>query len=844
MAKRPQAKYAPGELEKVRKRLGEIDREEAKKLADLLGGEVGIERDDEELGKKYSKIREKAYQERLYKKQKKGKKRSTSNKDYVNSESLQDYSRPRNQSQKAKIGFFDRIKLDFLCSRPEYQIKQFSGAFFSIFSFFLQIPDTLNPKFLKDSDSIFYTSLSNFVNAVRKLFSKKHQFIFKEIIKNGYYAKILATIKEWDINGINLELNSLKRFKSKINIASLKKLTRMVYKPIILFHEVDEEKDILEAINHAYHINMQNTEDKGANYTLIEKSFFEAKTNLTTVFYEIKRIFYPLLVKYTSAKFYEYHDYFVHEFDNILAFLQISKDDLISPNKTYELPVSDSAEETIKDQNNNEKSPKTRPSEKGSIDPVQIQAKNLLVKLFPKAGFDNLSTMPDLFPYFSSLFDFPEGYELIPSNDPIHQILILSYIINQLLQGFRHIKFGIAKNSNLESIFLQKKIDSLLVQWIMVIEDLLNNEYIHKLLDFCLQIDRDLNFIKTESAQKIKNELNLIKKTYILPYIDISSDKGTSIRITKKELPKLYQITQEFMPILAQITEDLNRITHEYKQALAAGKKIILKEMQCNTIENPWDKFRFDVPNTISKRLNQILVSKIKTQNNQIKNIDKRTNSQLIYFAHSLITLLDFWLNNPTSHLYKATPYDIYRKKGMIPDHHIDKIDPYIYFIEEVDLKNSLQQHYSSNFQKADLDQIIRYIDSLLDKSNNTGAFIQLVGLNPTNCEKSQYFHIEKQIQSLFKNKNDKIFFYENQFYILSPNLETNHLFGVLKRLLKPFSSCIISINVISFLKNTNLNQTYKIFQKLQILSKENIESKILYFDPLETKVKSYKINS
>src|SRR5512145_3105913 len=44
MAKRPPAIYEPGELDRVRQNLGDIDREEARRLASLLGGDVGVEK--------------------------------------------------------------------------------------------------------------------------------------------------------------------------------------------------------------------------------------------------------------------------------------------------------------------------------------------------------------------------------------------------------------------------------------------------------------------------------------------------------------------------------------------------------------------------------------------------------------------------------------------------------------------------------------------------------------------------------------------------------------------------------------------------------------------------------
>ena len=44
MTKRPKAVYEPGELDRVRGKLGNIDQAEAKRMVQLLGGEVGTEK--------------------------------------------------------------------------------------------------------------------------------------------------------------------------------------------------------------------------------------------------------------------------------------------------------------------------------------------------------------------------------------------------------------------------------------------------------------------------------------------------------------------------------------------------------------------------------------------------------------------------------------------------------------------------------------------------------------------------------------------------------------------------------------------------------------------------------
>jgi len=50
--------YEPGELDKTRTNLGELSREEAKKMREKLGGEIGYEKTDPTVDQKYKRLRD------------------------------------------------------------------------------------------------------------------------------------------------------------------------------------------------------------------------------------------------------------------------------------------------------------------------------------------------------------------------------------------------------------------------------------------------------------------------------------------------------------------------------------------------------------------------------------------------------------------------------------------------------------------------------------------------------------------------------------------------------------------------------------------------------------------
>ena len=49
--------FNPGELDKTRRNLGNLSPEESRRMAGLLGGEIGVERDDTDLSEKYARLR-------------------------------------------------------------------------------------------------------------------------------------------------------------------------------------------------------------------------------------------------------------------------------------------------------------------------------------------------------------------------------------------------------------------------------------------------------------------------------------------------------------------------------------------------------------------------------------------------------------------------------------------------------------------------------------------------------------------------------------------------------------------------------------------------------------------
>lgn len=71
-------------------------------------------------------------------------------------------------------------------------------------------------------------------------------------------------------------------------------------------------------------------------------------------------------------------------------------------------------------------------------------------------------------------------------------------------------------------------------------------------------------------------------------------------------------------------------------------------------IQNPWDKYQFDIPNVVSKRMDVLLGAKKMTDS-------AATNANLIKYSLMVVAVLDWWVNNPSSPAYSTDPNKIYR---------------------------------------------------------------------------------------------------------------------------------------------------------------------------------------
>jgi hypothetical protein len=143
VAKKTQAVYEPGELDRVRRNLGEVDKEEAKRIAALLGGEVGVERATP------TRERHPASRDETVTVSVRG--NAPSPKRRVETVEVDGTERgPRRQAENVdpsddptvavRISYRERLKIDRYLAQAEFEIKNSSQVLYSMLSLFGILP--------------------------------------------------------------------------------------------------------------------------------------------------------------------------------------------------------------------------------------------------------------------------------------------------------------------------------------------------------------------------------------------------------------------------------------------------------------------------------------------------------------------------------------------------------------------------------------------------------------------------------------------------------------------------------------------------------------------------------
>jgi AAA ATPase containing von Willebrand factor type A (vWA) domain len=698
MAKKDNAIYKPGELSNLRNKLGVTDQAEAKRLAKVLGGEVGTEQSltpENPKNKKFSR-------DDVIIGGKRGRRTDTAG------------DRPDERSGRAKpktdvfpgddptvmkkLSYRERVKMDQLSGQLFFEIKTSIQVLVSVFSFLKEPVDYVNSRFVTRRMNEYFSKLENLVISTRTLFPKsniKHNNQLKKTNLSVY--KILNTIRSWNIEQIAKNISELQAHPRTVKVSDFTEILKLIYKPLYILSDLSIEH-IKSAFKLIYKIlYIENPMDAKEKYQDIIR-------NIIALFLEIRRDvqhgMYPLLMKLISDRFITYGRIFIERRRCFMAFLNVTAEEQLSAadidtqkidsvdlntlqkesddesdenGETGENDGNDEdleglenlengenneqidntdklEEEVVKEEVSND-SPVIEQNTKEEAEKAEQRAleqgKSVLEALFPKAGWDKLDERPDLYPYFANIYDLKQGFELLSPTDPLQQISIIVHILDDLFIGIRNVKFRTITGTDGNTIKLDEEMSAILSNWRLYVEESFLKEYLPRLTEYCRMLENSEDGRTSAYAKKIMNELHWIKRLYFLPYYKFESIGPPPF--TKQEIIPVY--TQ-----IRKIRKYFTSIAMGIEQGMRAGGAAA--KAPCDGIINPWEKYNFQISNIISRRLNMILPP------------ERKKNATLILFSLSVVTVMDYLINNESSWFYtnrSGAFFRSFKNEGIMP---------------------------------------------------------------------------------------------------------------------------------------------------------------------------------
>lgn len=441
--------------------------------------------------------------------------------------------------------------------------------------------------------------------------------------------KVMSIVTTFDIRQLGTILLRLQAMPRDVSVAQLIPFLRHLFTFLIRVYYLGD-KGLSRVYRSVYSYTMK---------TLVPADPEALKLHATTASGEWRYILdqlctglYPLLVRMTSPTLVSMHQLFYENGSRLLSWLGVSADEVLFMKESE----MDHVEEDLK--------AKSKPVEPTVVEPAipeEVTAGlEILDELFPEAGWMDLESLPDFCAYFQPILQFQDAFTQIAPDNPLHQTMILFWILEELFQGLRLIKFEALPPLSLRDDV--EDINHILEDWILYQESLFDKSFSVELKAYTHQIYTQPDFNKSPYGRKLLSNMYTLIKASFLPYFDIQM-YGTT-RVSKDDrLP----------PLFIRVAR-LKRLLTRYHASIEAAPPGSEQDPEGRVpwILNPWSPYKFDIANSVSKRLDALFAG---------KQSHARTNALLIRYTLSILDVLDWWINSKESWAYREPPDFLYR---------------------------------------------------------------------------------------------------------------------------------------------------------------------------------------
>lgn len=628
---RPKAVYEPGELDRTRANLGLIDAEEAKRMMKTLGGTVGIEKsrplDEKAIPVKHSSNR--VVNGKISDTPGGGGRsgRPTSSEIASQAAGFAAASKPTGPkltlpSVPAKTKqIMDDLLIEFgIKPKPVF----LAALFKSLRS------DKVSPTFISTQLPGHIKNMEIFSSSLKAMVALTHPS-FQEQLKTGTtaYLKTINVVCSWDISGIKKHLDVLSEDDANQSIAQLIPITREIYTCLYKVYFLGEKR-VKDVIQRLAMEASKTYPDKAEKMQLVARAAASAWLYL----YEntLSRL-YPLLLRMTCNDITVYPDIMKVESQRILTFLGITKFELVFPDKepeVSEVEVQEKKEEAKKAQ-----------QKQASREQV-VKGLKILDALFPQAGFNIIHQMPDMFPYFQPLYQFPDGFNYLNSENPLQVTIVLLRIIEDFFMGFRNVNF--LPDDEVTEILGEDTLSHILSEWVEYREVLFEKNYCSILREYVGNLTASMEYASSALAKKTTSNLLWYARNQFLA--------GLQFDLRFLDRPEPDKLVPPLGPRVAKLKTAFDYILGKCVLAYKENPKEATQRTDLG-VEHVFSQYSFPVPNVISRRLDVLLGGK-NSKNANIFNLIKYTNY--------VITVLDWWINDSDSPAYAVDAEQIYRK--------------------------------------------------------------------------------------------------------------------------------------------------------------------------------------
>lgn len=630
----------PGTLEKTRRNIGDINKDEAQHMMKVLGGEVLREKTKPmpatEAQKRVvtTKIRP---SQGMAKSSTEAAMASTAAINTSPSEDTEKVSPGKKIPGAQSMPYQDWLILDKLMMSPEYHIKTDYG----FFNFVRRLQKNGNLKidktFAKVALERHITHFEAFLTLIKTIIQLAPASYKSRIQKEDELKfRFLRKIADWNSRNINLAYMEVKQNANNAQLSDLYSYTKSFFGMLVQISFLGEKKVTLILKEIYDDLLIYPDTKRSAVITTIKN----ASQEWIYLYTQVVKGMYPILLYLCGGKFQTFELFFSTRASDILKFTGKSRFDILLPSAPPEAKQEDqnSKKVTEEKKEKSEESQEKRKQDKIRQDLCATGLK-ILDRLFPDAGFLKLQTYPDLYPYFQPLYEFDDGFNLISPENPLQVTIVLLRILEDLFQGCRNIKFVFESDTQKPG---QDSILAVLNEWTAYREVYFFKTYCQYLENFVAEQYTKRDFAYSQYGKSVQNKMMWTIKYYFLPQYNFEK-----LVLERPELNTTYK------PLYIRTNFICNFFT-KLSQSIDATK-IKTLNASITGVQNPWEHYKFDLQNTVSERLDVLLNAK-KTGEGMTA-----TNANLIKYSLCICAVLDWWINDITSPAHASDPLKFYR---------------------------------------------------------------------------------------------------------------------------------------------------------------------------------------